>query len=64
MLEFPTQIVLNDAVALTTGTGVTIKLTVFDDEQPKALAAVTVYNVVEAGDTVTVPPINAPGFQV
>ena len=38
----PAQIVTNGTEIETVGTGVTIKLTVFDDEQPKALAAVTV----------------------
>ena len=30
--------------------------------QPKASKAVTVYVVVDAGDTVTVAPVSAPGF--
>ena len=64
VVEFPAQIDKLLAVAFTVGIGVTIKFTVLVVVHPKPLAPVTVYRVVAAGETVIVPPVNAPGFQV
>jgi hypothetical protein len=46
------------------GSGVTTRLTVLVDVQLNALAPVNVYVVVTDGDTETVVPMSAPGFQV
>jgi hypothetical protein len=58
----PEQIVLNDAVLLTVGNGLTASVTVAVLTQPLALVPVTVYVVVVAGDTVTDEPDRLPGF--
>jgi hypothetical protein len=60
---FPEQIVGDEAVADTVGVGFTVTVTWLVEEQ-EPVVPVTVYVVVDAGDTVTVVPLNAPGFHV
>jgi hypothetical protein len=60
----PEQIVLNDALLLTEGRGLTVIVLVAIFVQPVALVPVTVYVVVAVGDTVTEDPDKLPGFQV
>jgi hypothetical protein len=57
------QIAVGDAVALIVGLAFTTKATVRVAVQPKPFAPVIVYVVDVAGDTITVVPVKAPGFQ-
>jgi hypothetical protein len=59
----PAQIAVGEAAAVTVGLGFTVKIKVAVLEQAP-LAPVTVYIVLEPGETVCVEPINAPGFHV
>jgi hypothetical protein len=61
--EFPAQIAVGELEAVTVGFGFTVNETVRVLVQ-LPLAPVTVYTVVDAGDTVTLVPDNPPGFQV
>lgn len=63
VVEFPEQIVVDDADAVTVGVVLTVTVTFAVDEHP-VVVPVTVYVVVAAGETVTVVPANAPGFHV
>ena len=59
----PTQITVALAVAVTTGNGFTVIVTVAVLVQLAALVPVTVYVVVETGETTTDAPGKFPGFQ-
>ena len=58
----PAQIELLDAEAVTVGSGLTVTETVPVFVQPFALVPVTVYVVVDDGETVTVVPLSDPGI--
>ena len=62
--ELPMQIVFDEAVNVNEGTGFTIIFTVCVLVHPKPLSLVTVYIVVEVGETTVVEPVNAPGVHV
>lgn len=62
--ELPLQIVAVEVVTLTVGVGLTVIVRVAVPVQPFAAVPVTVYVVVEAGDTVTGVPVNEPGIQL
>lgn len=61
---FPKQIEGLETVALTVGVGITFKLTVVLDEQPKELVPTTLNTVDTVGETVTEEPFKLPGFHV
>ncbi len=62
--ENPTQMAVGLTEELTVGFGTTVRLMVFEPRQPAALAPMTVYTCVAAGDTTVDEPVMAPGFQV
>lgn len=62
--EFPEQIVAVDVVTLTVGVGLTVIVRVAVPVQPFAAVPVTVYVVVDAGETVTGVPVSDPGIQL
>ncbi len=65
LVEVPAQRVADVTVVPTDGCGLTVINRVEVFVQPVAvLVPVTVYVVVAAGDTLTVVPLNAPGFHV
>ncbi len=60
----PEQIADDEGEAVIVGFEFTIRLIVCESTQPKELVPVAVYTVVAVGLTVTVFPVNNPGFQV
>ena len=58
----PLQMLVEEADAVTFGSGFTVMATVPVFEHPFALVPVTVYVVVDAGETVTVVPLKLPGI--
>ena len=62
--ELPEQIVAVEVVTETVGVGFTVIVRVAVPVQPLAAVPVTVYVVVEAGDTVTGEPVSEPGIQL
>ena len=62
--ELPAQIEVGLLTAVKVGVVFTVNITVFVPGQTKVFVPVTVYMVVVTGETETVAPINAPGFQV
>ena len=62
--EAPAQMVAGLAVALTTGNGITVICTVAVPVHPPDPAPVTVYIVVNAGETTSGLELLLPGFQV
>jgi hypothetical protein len=62
--ELPIQIALEDAAAFTFGRAFTVTITVEVPVHPGPLEPVTVYVVVEVGETVTVVPVSDPGIHV
>jgi hypothetical protein len=56
------HIIVGETVGVTTGFGYTVKVTVFEPVQPKAVP-VTVYVVVTSGETETGVPPKLPGCQ-
>jgi hypothetical protein len=60
----PLQIFADVLVMFIKGIGFTVSVIVAFTVQPETLAAVTVKIVVVIGDTVTILPVNAPGFHV
>ena len=64
LIVLPAQAVVEDAVAVIVGLGLTFKFKVRVLVHPKEFVAVTEYCVVTVGVTTTVFPVKAPGFQV
>jgi len=65
LVEVPAQIVAFVTVVPTVGNGFTVIVLIAVFVQPVVVfVPVTVYVVVVAGDTLTVVPLNPPGFQV
>jgi hypothetical protein len=62
--EFPKHIAVELATGIKVGLGVTTIFTVCVDVQPLTKAPVTEYKVVEAGVSISVVPVIAPGFHV
>jgi hypothetical protein len=60
----PTQMLGEDELTFTVGTGLTVRATVLEVRQPKIVAPVTVYIVEAAGLTVTPAPESEPGLQL
>jgi len=60
----PGHTAAGDAVADMVGLGLIVTITVEFAVQPAAFVPVTVYIVVPAGQTFTVPPLRLPGIQV
>ena len=60
----PEQIVPPVVVVVTVGVGFTVMVLVAVDTHPATLVPVTVYVVVDAGETVTVAPLSDPGIHV
>ncbi len=60
----PAQTALAVEFAVTVGNGLTVTVTFAVLVQPAPLVPVTVYVVVEVGETETVVPLNDPGIQV
>jgi len=63
VLLCPSQIAAGEAVAPTTGMGLTVTVTVEVPLHPAADKPVTVYTVVAVGQTLTVVPASVPGIQ-
>jgi hypothetical protein len=55
---------VGDAEAVTVGLEIVLIVMVFVEKQPAAFAPVTVYVVLIKGLTVTIDPVNTPGFHV
>lgn len=64
VVELPEQIVVVADEAVTVGDAFTVILRVAVPVQPFAAVPVTVYVVVDAGETVTGDPVNDPGIQL
>jgi hypothetical protein len=64
VVEEPKQIAVGEAVAITVGFGVILRLTVELDEHPSEEVAATVYIVVTVGLTAIVLVVTPPGFHV
>ena len=64
VVELPEQIVVLEAVAVTVGVVLTVTNCVDVLVQPLAAVPVTVYVVVDVGETVTGEPDNDPGIHV
>ena len=60
----PAQIILIEAADVTEGNAFTFKLTILVFTQPFTLVPVTVYCVVDTGETKTLEPVILPGFHV
>jgi hypothetical protein len=63
LVEVPEQMVVLLAETETVGVGLTVTITVCVDVQPETFVPVTVYVVVDVGETETVVPLNEPGIQ-
>jgi len=63
VLLCPVQIAAGEAVAPTTGMGLTVTVTVEVPLHPAADKPITVYTVVAVGQTLTVVPARVPGIQ-
>jgi hypothetical protein len=64
VVDVPSQMVIADGETVTVGVGTTVTVTCAEEVQPFAAVPTIVYVVVAAGVTVTVVPLNAPGFHV
>ena len=62
--ELPTQIEMGLLLALTVGVVLTTKEIVLVPGQVNVFVPVMVYIVVDVGETTTLLPVKAPGFQV